>query len=187
MNLMSKVVFEYNIVAGRISETASFKDLDELKQIIKGAPYQKPFTLHILRNVKIIDNDLRLVEKRIPWFVDPEHKDASIRAEIECEHLDLIVMDKLIYPDELRKNVAKKYANITGLDFPTRFEREPVKNFQIVEKYKGEKLSRFLYFSPLMPRDIVVDANLKQIWPEKTDVAPSALTNLLAKTKEIIH
>ena len=185
MNLMSKVVFEYNIVAGRISETASFKNFDELKQIIKGALYQKPFTLRVSRNVKIIDNDIN--KKPILWFVDPEYTDPSIRAEIECEHLNLIVMDKLVFPAKLRKNLALKYDNIENLHFITRYEYEPVKNFQIIERFKDNKISRLLHFSPLLSHDIVIDSNLNQIWPQRTGTIPKALTELLARNKEIIR
>ena len=187
MNLISKVVFDYNIIAGRVRETASFKDIDELKQIIKDAPYKKPFTVRVSRSVQIINNGIQSEKRQQFWFVDPEYTDPSIRAEIKCEHIDFMVMDKLIMPDELRKNVAAKYENITNLHYPTRFEYEPVKNFQIIEKCKDNKISRDLFFSPLMSHDIVVDEKLNQIWPQKTGVTPKNLVELLAKNKEVIR
>jgi hypothetical protein len=39
----------------------------------------------------------------------------------------------------------------------------------------------------LTPYDIVVDENFNQIYPEKTGAVPKALTEMLARTKEIIH
>jgi len=187
MNLISKVVFEYNIIAGRVKETSSFQEFEELKQIIKNATYQKPFNLHVSRNIQIIDNDLKPIEERVFWFVNPEFTDRSIRAEIKGEHLNFIVMDKLLFPNELRKNLAEKYKDIENLNWPTRFEYEPVKNFKITEKLRDEKIVRLLYFSRLTSGDIVVDKNLNQIWPEKTGKAPSALAQLLSKTQEVIR
>jgi hypothetical protein len=187
MNFTSKVIFEYDIFAGRVKETALFKDLDELKQIIKGASYQKPFTVRVSRSVQIIDNRFKRDNQQQFWFVDPEYTNPSIRAEFECEHIDFMVMDKLIMPNELRKNVATKYKNITNLDLVTRFEYEPVKNFKIVEKLKDDKISRLLFFNPLMPRDIVVDEKMNQIWPQKTGTTPKALTEMLARNKEVIR
>jgi len=143
--------------------------------------------VRVSRSVQIIDNDIQSEKRQQLWFVDPEYTDPSIRAEFECEHIDFMVMDKLIMPDELRKNVAAKYKNITNLHYPTRFEYEPVKNFQIVENFKDDKISRVLFFSPLMPRDIVVDEKMNQIWPQKTGATPKALTEILSRNKEVIR
>lgn len=197
MNLVSKVIFGYNINIGRFSETSNFESLDELKKYLKTTQYEKPYNLKISRDIQIIDTDIKPVKYPRLAFSVNNFPDPSIRAEIAGERLDLIVSDKLYYPEDIRKILLKKYKSHCNFDSVPHDEGRPIRFFEVINhqligmpmpKFNdGRYILRSVRCFPLMDKDIVVDENFNQIWPKKTGKMPDELTSLMAKTKEIIR
>jgi hypothetical protein len=188
MNLISKVVFYYEINAGRIRESSICDDTKELKNVILHSQYEMPFSVRINRVVQIIDTDVPDIERPPLIIGGHEFKNPSICAEINGGHIDFIVADKLKYPQEVRKSIAKDYKNILNLNDITRFEYTPVKSFWLNHAKNSDKQPAYhFYFRPLMENDIVVNKQLQQIWPTKTNQMPKRLVELLSKTKEVVH
>ena len=187
MNLVSKVVFDYEINAGRIRESSICDDTKELKNVILRSEYKMPFSVRINRVVQIIDTDVPDIERPPLIIGGHEFENPSLRAEIEAEYANFIVADKLKYLEEIRKDIGKKFKNVSNLYNMTVFEATPVKSFWLTQKKDSFEPAYDFHFRPLMQNDIVVNKQLQQIWPTKTNQMPKRLVELLSKTKEIVH
>lgn len=190
MNLISKVIFSYDIRAGRFGQSSSFESIDELKQVIQEAQYQKPYNLSVKRTIQIIDTDIKPKESDFGSVFFPTLINPTVRVEIPAETISFSVADKLLYPKDVRKILNQKYGSVLNFDEKKLDENKPIRSFYVQEEHEdsalgyNEHIVRNVYYSQLSPKDIVVNDKLEQIWPEKTKTAPESLNKILAKTKE---
>jgi len=193
MNLTSKVIFIYHIKAGRFGQSSAFESIDELRQVIKEAEYQKPFELSVSRHV----------QKYYPVSVPPkiatewQALDYMLtKEENTTDELNFIVVDKVLYAPIIREILIKEYGNT--LNFKSISNAKPVilygvKSFEkpVFSGDKGEPVKRVKAIEAdyryVKDDETIIDENLNQVWPEKTDKVPPALVQLLSKTKEVIR
>ena len=202
MNLVSQVVFTYDIndKNSNTGETGSFTTADDLKLVLKNGKdyFTMPYELRILRVVKVSDTEKYTTDKVLnPNFISAAHPHPVVLGQDGC---DLIVANKLAFPDDVRQVLKQKYNDILNFDMMQKWdEKQPVYFGGVTEK----KLTGLLPSSQIGARcsytmrsvncrylnnqDIIVDENLNQIWPEKTNKMPVSLVQLLSRTKEIIH
>ena len=168
-DLSSRVVFCTEI-SDEKKFFASMQDLQELTQKVKQPkPYNEKFT----RIVQIVHNSL-------------------IRAEIPADNKTFTIADKLIYPKDVSKYLIQKYGDVLDFD-ETKYKPDVPVSFKVLEdKCKNPNGTVFctlrrVICTPLTKMSIVLDTNLNQMWPEKTDKMSSILAQILAKNKEEIR
>jgi len=186
MNLESKVIFKCDI-HNVFTFSHEFKNLDELRTIIQGQCVSEiPYSIDIIRRVIVFDRD----KKTNGIIYSPNG------VNVADEKLNLVMANKLIYPKDVRKILKKEYNSTFDLSEYKLDEKVPVKSFNVSEKdvkgaagYSWQTLYTLHNVSceQLQPNDIVIDRNLNQIWLKKTGKVPTALTEMLSHTKEIIH
>lgn len=196
MNLISKVIFSYDIRAGHFGQSSSFESIDELKQVVQEAEYQKPYNLSVKRTIQIIDTDVKVRdEPKMAFNVGQEFKNPPVICEIPAESVVFCVADKLLYPRDVHKILVEKYGRTFNFDETKMDADKPVKfgmsdsnvfGLNPVQKATTQYTLHHVHCSPLTQKDIVVNDKLEQIWPEKTKTAPKSLNEILAKTKEEI-
>lgn len=196
MNLESRVVFKYSMVRGYLTESKHFKTLRELQCAIEKFKADL-FTLTVSRIVMIIDKDSKKEPDGIErTFIPntPEYKTVAFPPET----ITFSVTQKLMYPDDVRKLLMQKYNCVFDFDNTRREENIPVRSFHANEHssigLRDEQTGAPSNISWLTitcdqcrPTDIVIDKNLHQIWPEKTNTTPESLIELLSKTTEKVH
>ena len=200
MNLVLNVVFIYNITNNNlgIGEVGQITTIDELKTVIKnGKDYFKmPYMLSVKRDVQIFDKDVSDNDKsKISSFSKANIHPISVGTE----HINMIVTNELMYPQDVRAILHQKYKGTLDFDSNNKWnEKEPVYFSGVTENTKyglcnsktgtpSQYTLRSVNCRHLNSKDIVVDEHLNQIWPKNTKKIPVALTQLLARTKEIIH
>ena len=187
MHLVSKVIFTYSIHTNLAGLGDSFNTLQELKNIIKSAEYTTPFQINIQRQINIHDTDAG----KSGWYNNKESK-------IMGEHVNIIVADKLLYPNDVRTMLMEKYGSLLNFDNCIGTEVKPVffGGVSKQEKYglRDSKTGmpthytlRSVYCRYLNDQDIVMNKKMEQIWPAKTGIMPLELSQLLAKKKEKIY
>jgi len=200
MDLSLRVIFTYDINDRHTGtgEGTSFVTIDELKTAIKNGRdyYQTPYRLNIGRSVLIIDNDALKPSDSVIEKIPGNYHGAPVHpVVVGREGVNFIVSDKVFYPRDVRKKLVQKYGNVLDFDAKNQWaETQPVYFSGVVEhtKYDSKNGTAKLYTSrsvncrALNDQDIVVDTNLNQIWPIKTNKTPTILTELLSKTKEEI-
>lgn len=193
MNLTAKVVFIYHIQAGRFGQLSAFESIDELRQIVKETEYKRPFDLSISRNIqKFYPYEMK---SKVGWKWQGL-KNMPGEKETITDKINFVVLDRILYPQEIRDALIKKYGGV--LNFQPTDETKPVlfygvKSFKkpVFSGLKGEPVKHVNVFEVdyrcAQDNEIIVDSNLNQIWPEKTSKAPETLTQLLSRTREIIR
>lgn len=201
MHLVSKVIFTYIIHDNNSGIGDSFNTLQELKNIIKSAEYTTPFQIDIQRQINICDTDAR--DK-----VFIHNKDTAF---IYDQNVNIIVADKLMYPNDVRMILMEKYGSIlnlnncistdvkpvlfSGVDKETKFGlrknmRSGMNSIDLSDSAIGNPTKYNLYHVHcryLDNKDIVMNKNMEQIWPAKTGVMPLELSQLLARKTEKIY
>ena len=196
MHLVSKVVFDYNIVNGDFAGGKNLSSLEDLKNAIKkNTTYEKPFLVRINRIVKIMDTDSPILHDGNPFCVMTKDKFKTV--QFDDEHFDFIVMNKLMYQQDVRKMLIKKYGSTLNLENKKLIDNIPVLFFGVVETgHYGLKdkdgnqttqTIRYVNCRHLTPKDIVLNKDFHQIWPIKSKKPLLALEKFLRKTKETIR
>jgi len=196
MHLVSKVVFDYNIVNGDFVGGKNLSSLADLQSAIKkNTTYEKPFLVRINRIVKIMDTDSPIMHDGNPFCVMSKDKFKTV--QFDDEHFDFIVMDKLMYQPHVHKMLIKKYGSSLNLENKKLIDNIPVLLFGVVEDtHYGLKdkdgnpttqTIRYVNCRSLTPKDIVLNKDFCQIWPIKSKRPLLALEKFLHKTKENIH
>ena len=196
MRLVSKVIFDYNIVNGDFAGSKNISSLEGLKTAInKNITYEKPFLVRINRIVKIMDMDSRIQFDGNPFCFVNDDKFKTVK--FDDEHFDFIVVDKLIYPHDVQAILMKKYSSTLNLENKKLIDNIPVLFFGVVETgHYGLKdkdgnqtiqTIRYLNCRSLTPKDIVLNKDLYQIWPIKSKRPLLALEKFLHRTKEKIY
>lgn len=196
MHLVSKIVFDYNIVNGDFVGGKNLSSLEDLKSTIsKNKTYEKPFIVRINRIVKIMDTDSPILHDGNPFSVMIQDKFKTV--QFDDEHFDFIVMDKLMYQPGVRKMLIKKYGSTLNLENKKLIDTIPVLFFGVIEDthygLKGTngnpttQTVRYVNCRHLTPKDIVLNKDFHQIWPIKSKRPLLVLEKFLHRTKENIH
>ncbi len=182
MHLVSKVVFDYNIVNGDFLGDKNLSSLEDLKNAIKkNTTYEKPFLVRINRIVKIMDTDSPILHDGNPFSVMIQDKFKTV--QFDDEHFDFTVVDKLTYQPDVRKMLIQKYGSTLNLEGKKLTDNIPVLYFGVIENNNF----RYVNCRSLTPKDIVLNKDFHQIWPIKSKRPLLALEKFLRKTKETIR
>lgn len=192
MKLELRVIFAYKISDKntQIGESNSFNTIDDLKKVIKNAReyFQMPYKLNVTRTVQIVEPDLQKENKFGIKEISAVQPHPHI---LKREGFDFIVSDKLTYPRDVREILTKKYGNILDFDHKRQWdENQPVFLDGVIENTQyglrdsrtgapTQYTMRSVVCYPLTDKHIVMDSNLNQIYPEKTNKIPSVLAELL--------
>lgn len=203
MNLEMRIVFTYNIDDHHngIGEGTSFATIDEVKKILRMSRdyYQTPYHLNIGRSVQISDADALKHQASVPQQFFGNYRGAPLQSvTVGSEGIDLIVTDKLIYPQDVRKMLTTKYGDVLDFDTNKKWnEKQPVyfsgvtsnTQYGLRDSKTGAPTSYTIHSvncRELSDTDIVINTNMNQIWPIKTNKMPTLLTELLARTTQNI-
>ena len=186
MLLTLDVDFKYNIRKGAVCQKGPLPDFSLLFDIVRNSLNTDSFELILTRTVRIIK-----------YTQIPDQKPIII--DIDSKDLNVIVADKLTYPNDVHSLLTKKYNNTFNFDELNLQANKPVyfSGVQEIEELgpvnpnTGDKTTytrRYIECRPLTDKDIVVSKNewLHQIWPVKHDQMPFEMLNFL-KTKEIVY
>lgn len=199
MHLVLQVIFDYTIGKGFYDGT--FTGITELRNAIKQNCKDAHTPLTVTRTVQIIDTDN--TTNRFGITTTP--------VILGKENVSLIVADKLMYPNDVRMMLMEKYGSLLNLNNCIGNEVKPVffggvnketklglrkntrlgiNNINLNDSSVGNPTRYNLYHVNcryLNNKDIVINTNMKQIWPINTGIMPLELSQLLAKKKEKIY
>lgn len=161
-------------------QSGSINNIDNLKNYIscQGLGRKVSYTLQLERTVRVV------ADNNYPGQV------------IKTDDFTFVVADKLMYLGDLQAYVKKNAVGTECQDVNfknfAQFDLDkPV--FFTGHEYNGSFLpdapvaKRPLTCRPITNDDIVVDKNLNQIWPTKTNKPPVELVELLNKQTENVH
>ena len=172
--------------------------IDDLqKYILEHGPknFDMPYVVTIKCKNNVVDTDETC--KKIPLLHQHDYIDSHpiITTKDDCK-FD-IIMPKLIYANDVKEHLIKTYGTLGKFD-PKKFDpKTPV--FLDVFEHTGVGLrnsktgapTHMKWYTvnckPLSKEDIVVDKNLNQIWPVKTNKPPVGLVELLNKKTEKVY
>ena len=192
MKFELSINFAYNICdcITNTGESDFFNKIDDLKLAIKnGRDYFKmPYKLSVTRTVQITEPDLPNKNEHniicVPYIQLSPHI-------LKREGFDFIVSNKLIFPNDVREALTKKYGSTLNFDTNKQLdEKQPVFLGGVIGKRRygmrdsrtgAQTQMRKVVYYPLTDKHVVIDENLNQIYPEKTGKMPSVLTELLSK------
>jgi len=191
MNLVQRVVFTYDIGNYMFNQSGIFSTIDELKKCIASIDCTKPHALSVERKIQTIDTDVKTEESADAEIFGISPRDSSVKAEISTNKLYFTVVDKLWFKDDVRKALKKEYGKTFDLNKLVPNNNIPVTSFYVIEEshtgmvVKGHSTHytlHHLHCTPATKRDIIVNKNLEQLWPQHGGV-PTVLTDLLLQTK----
>lgn len=194
MSLKSQVVFEEytNSFYNRVMVDTKFNNIEELKEKVKDVCRKDlPTELTVSRSVYIIDTD------KDSFPISPFNQPQEL---IKTQKISFTVTNKLWYPKDVLKFLNKTYNESFGFEKKGFDKKTPVifdgSNLVYPEERTGmcrpdgtptSYSWKELYCRQATQNDIIVDHDLNQIWPKKTNKPPKLLLDLLAKTKEVIR
>ena len=164
----------------------TIKNIDGLKQYIncQGLGRHVSYALSIKRQLYFLADDR---------YVLKDNNNQKITTDI----IKIIVAQKLTYFSDLQEYVrenalGKDCQDVNFKNFAQYKSDKPI-FFTGKYEYNGSFLpnapvaKRPLSCRPITQEDIVVDKNLNQIWPAKTNKPPVGLVELLNKQTEKVH
>ncbi len=175
MNFNIYMVFDYDIKKGAVSQKGQFTDIFKLPDIVRDVKYMDSFELGLTRNV----------------FIIKDKKNAKPQL-LDKENLDIIVMDKMTYPNQVRKSLITKYNDTFDFDELNLQANTPVYFGGVMEREElgpknpntGDKTTytrRYVQCRSLKKNDIVVGRDLKPIYPYKGEYMPDKLFCFLSR------
>lgn len=156
-------------------------------QIRKGNICQHGQCLGPLDLVDVMHNSLNYNSFELgltrTFFIQKADKSTDPKI-IDSENLNIIVMDKLIYPKQVRELLIKKYNDTFDFDELNLPVYHPVYFGGVLEREElgpinpntGDKTTytrRYVQCRSLKEGDIVVDKHLHRMWREKTHFIPA--------------
>lgn len=161
-------------------QSGSINNIDDLKNYIscQGLGRKVSYTLQLERTVRVVADD------KYPGQVIP------------TDTFTFVVADKLTYFGDLQAYVKKnavgnRCQDVNFKNFAQFSLDKPI--FFTGHEHNGSFLpdapvaKRPLSCRPITAKDIVVDKNLNQIWPAKTNKPPVELVELLNKQTEKVY
>jgi len=183
MRLESRVGFicEIPVLGGYAVRKESFKTIDELKATVKKHhKSDTPYGITVIRGVKVVGRNNK----------------HNVYSTVANEKIVLFVCDKLMYPADARRFLLKKYGRVFDFDVNEHEKNIPLRSLNVLEHQSVGLRTEHgptnihwhsVYCEQARPQDIIVNPDLQQIWPQRTGTIPKALTELLARNKEIIR
>lgn len=183
MRLESRVVFncEIPVLGGYAVRKESFKTIDELKAAVKEHhKSDTPYGITVIRGVKVVGRNNK----------------HNVYSTVANEKIVLFVCDKLMYPADAHQFLFKKYGRVFDFNAKELEENIPLRSLNVFEhqsvglrtKHGPSEITwHSVYCEQARPQDIIVNPDLQQMWPENTGYVPNVLTEMLARTKEIIR
>lgn len=200
MHLVSQVVFNYAIDRKIGTHYGELSTIAELKDVISKTFNDQMMRMVVERVVQIIDTDDVVYPDGISRFYTLKNKQSQQYKTfvVGQEQFKFYVVDKIMYPRDVRKILKQKYGSVLDLDSQNLDAKLPVCDFYVSEQKQyglrnpktgapTEYTLRSVYCYTADEGTIFVDKDLNQIWPIKTGQAPKALTDLLAKNKEKVY
>ena len=200
MHLVSQVVFNYAIDRKIGTHSGKLSTIAELKDVISKTFHDQMMRVVVERVVQIIDTDDVVYPDGISRFHILKNKQSQQYKTVVVgqEQFKFYVVDKIMYPRDVRKILNIKYGGTLGFDAKKLNEEQPICDFHVSERTQyglrnpktgapTEYTLRSVHCCTADEGTIFVDRDLNQIWPIKTGQAPKALTDLLAKNKEKVY
>ena len=137
-------------------EVTQIHDIDEIKTQIQN---------HTQQSVRMPLN----------MGVERYDSDSAVNFGIKSQELRFWVQPKLLYQDDIYKFIHR----FTLEPHLVRFEYKPkLTNMPVMFQFKDMNNRTIVDWRPLNENDLVLNAKLEQIWPERTGVLPPQLTKL---------
>lgn len=180
MKLKLVVEFSVNESLGAASPETPFKTVEELRNYVSLQTEELMYSLEVNRYCFVSDEDL-------PTRKPEKYHSGQLR---------FFVSDKLVYPQDvqryLQKNGVTKSLRVNNADkikqdTPVLFRELVFYPIDTRSTIPHKKRDNLFEIRPLTDQDIVIDKNLNQIWPKKTDQVPVGLVELLAKQTERVY
>lgn len=180
MKLKLVVEFSVNESAGVMSPETPFKTVEELRNYVSLQKEELMYSLDVNRSCFVSDEDL-------PTRKPEKYHSGQFR---------FFVSDKLVYLQDVQRYLQKNgVTKSLRVDNPDKIKQDTPVLFRELVFYSMDrypeipqkKRDNHFEIRPLTDQDIVVDRNLNQIWPKKTDAVPVGLVELLAKQTERVY
>ena len=200
MHLVSQVIFNYAIDRKIGTRYGELSTIAELKDVISKTFHDQMMRVVVERVVQIIDTDDVVYPDGISRFHTLKNKQSQQYKTVVVgqEQFKFYVVDKIMYPRDVRKILNEKYGGTLDFDAKKLNEEQPICDFHVSERTQyglrnpktgapTEYTLRSVYCCTADEGTIFVDRDLNQIWPQATKQPPKLLIELLSKTKEEIR
>lgn len=210
MHLVSQVIFNYAIDRKIGTHSGELSTIAELKDVISKTFHDQMMRVAVERVVQIIDTDDVVYPEGVSRFHTLKNKQSQQYKTVVVgqEQFKFYVVDKIMYPRDVRKILNEKYGGTLDFDAKKLNEEQPICDFHVSERTQyglrtsnptANHLSDSFIGNPTMytlrsvycctadEGTIFVDRDLNQIWPQATKQPPKPLIELLSKTKEEIR
>ena len=193
MHLVSQVVFNYEIHHKIGTHMNEFSTITELKDVIDKTFSDKTLRVVVERAVQIIDTD-NIVYPRVRCLQSQQYKSIVVGQE----QFTFYVVDKIMYPNDVRKILNEKYGSTLDFDEKNLDKKQPICDFHVSERTQyglrnpktgapTQYTLRSVHCCTAGKDGILVDRDLNQIWPVATNKPPKELVDLLARNKEQVY
>lgn len=169
-------------------------NIEDLKNYIycQGLGQKVSYALNVSRQVYFLVND-----KGNYHMLQKCNGEKGVKQDIITDSFTFIVADKLTYFEDLQKYLLEEALSASCQDVVLKnfawFDMKQPIFFTGRYEWNGSFLpdahvkDRPLLCRPLTEKDIVLNKNLQQIFPKKTDKIPRGLVQLFKKTTEKIY
>lgn len=208
MHLVKQVVFTYRITGYFNCDRDTFQTMRDLRRDVQELLGDGPATLTVMRTVQITDTDTSAQSDVITRLFNSNRNQEFKTVNIAEEEVSVIVVRKLWYPQDVRNFLIEKYGNTLDFDKTRWKENIPVIFYDVskVEIYGLRKSNpgakpysdatvgnptkynlRSVNCRAVKSNDVIVDADLKQIWPVETNKTPVELAKLVRRKTQKIY
>ncbi|MBQ6736709.1 MAG: hypothetical protein IJQ90_04480 [Alphaproteobacteria bacterium] len=178
-------------------EHGNVSNINELREFVNkfGPRDDRTYRVTILRESCVVNMDKKI--KNIPFYHQNRYIDGHPIIATDTDAKIELILPQLMYPNDVAEYLIKKYGQ--KFDFkPENFDLKTPMFLDICEHSSiGLRNSRTgapthmkwhtVDCEPLSEKDIVVDKNLNQLWPEKTGKLPVGLVELFNRGTEKVH
>jgi len=200
MHLVSQIIFNYEIDRKIGTHKGEFSTITELKEVINKTFRDQMIRVIVERVVQIIDTDDVVYPDGISRFHTLKNKQSQQYRTVVVgqEQFKFYIVDKIMYPRDVREILNKKYGSTLDFDAKELNEKQPICDFYVSERTQyglrnpktgapTQYTLRSVHCCTAGKDKIFVDRDLNQIYPQVTKQPPKELVDLLAKTKEKIY
>lgn len=196
MLLLQKISYEMDYNLGWAVVSTKINRSKDLVNCIKNFTDVNYGPVHIKRIIENIDANYEFPTNRFKNFA---YDKKDVLSRIEDEKFTFYVVDQIIYAKDIKKMLLKNYN--TTFNFNEKNDKQPIV-YMGIREYKRTGIAKFkpdfgivpttytlrsVVWYNLTDNDIVIDKNMHQIWPTKTNQVPKAIVDFLNKTKENIR
>ncbi len=170
--------------------------VDDLQKIIaERNPNDVQYRVTVRRENCVVNMDK--TSRKIPFYDKYQYIDGYPIIATDTDETFEFIMPKILYPNDIKKYLLEHYGSTFNFKPDESMNNSPM-TFSVHNEssvglrsfatdapsiIKWETVS----YRPLSEKDIVVDKNLNQIWPEKTGSLPVGLVQLFNRGTEKAH